>query len=148
MMSTLQPPAGLTEWLASAMFVVVVIYYVQRLVAGFRGKPTAADVQHDAAGKYQPKGDYATRADLDRLEVRIEAMTGVIQRKRDELREHIDQSVDKVGDRVESMRSEMGEMERRINALTEQRAVASHQRHNELLAAVSELRGAFTESRK
>lgn len=42
---------------------------------------------------------------------------------------------------IESVRKEMGEMERRLNAADEQRTTALHNRLNDILLAVGELRG-------
>lgn len=147
-MSTLTPPEGIVAWLACLAFVVMLINGVMRLIHHSRAKPSAAEVRDDVAGKYQPKGDYATRADVANLELRITAMSQSSDLSRHELRGHIDTTVEKLGTRMESLRTEMGDLERRLNASDEQRAIASHQRHNELLEAVSELRGAFNQSRK
>ncbi len=142
-LASFTPPVEIAAWLACLFFAVALANGIMKLVHYTRAKPSALDVQQDVAGKYQPKGDYATKADLSNLELRITAMSQASDLSRHELRAHIDASVGKLGERVESIREEMGEVERRLNASNEQRAIASHERHNELLAAVSELRGAF-----
>lgn len=148
MFANLTPPDGIVTWLACLTFVVMLVNGVMKLVHYSRAKPSALDVQQDVAGKYQPKGDYATKADLANLELRINAMSQASDLSRHELRSHIDASVEKLGDRVDALRTEMGELERRLNKANEDRAIASHQRHNELLAAVSELRGAFHQTQR
>jgi hypothetical protein len=142
-LATFTPPDGIVAWLACLTFVVMLVNGVFKLVHYSRSKPSALDVQQDGAAKYQPKGDYATRGDLTNLEARINAMSAASDLSRHELRTHIDVSVAKLGDRVESLREDIGEVERRLNKSSEERAIESHKRHNELLAAVSELRGAF-----
>lgn len=143
MFANTSPPEGIVGWLACLSFVMGIVYLGMRIRRETQTKPSAQDVQNDAAGKYQPKGDYATRGDLTQLESRINAMSTASDVSRHELRMHIDQSVSKLGDRMEALREDIGEVERRLNQTSEQRAVESHKRHNELLAAVSELRGAF-----
>lgn len=142
-LATLTPPAEIAAWLACLFFAVALANGIMKLVHYTRSKPSAQDVQNEVAGKYQPKGDYATKADLTQLESRINAMSTASDVSRHELRMHIDQSVSKLGDRMDALREDIGEVERRLNQTSEQRAVESHKRHNELLAAVSELRGAF-----
>lgn len=145
MLANLTPPEGIVTWLACLTFVVMLVNGIMKLVHYTRSKPSALDVQQDVSAKYQPKGDYATKSDLASLELRITAMSQASDLSRHELRAHIDASVEKLGERVERLSEEMGEVERRLNASNEQRAIASHNRHNELLAAVSELRGAFNQ---
>jgi len=142
------PPVEIAAWLACLFFAVALANGIMKLVHYTRSKPSALDVQQDVAGKYQPKGDYATKADLGNLELRITAMSQASDLSRHELRNHIDASVTKLGERVESLREEIGEVERRLNHDSERRAIASHERHNELLAAVSELRGAFDQTNR
>lgn len=142
-LANLNPPEGIVAWLACLAFIVMLVNGVMKLVHYTRAKPSAQDVQNDVAGKYQPKGDYATRGDLLNLEARINVMSSASEHSRTELRTHIDVSVTKLGDRLESLREDISEVERRLNQSSEQRAIESHKRHNELLAAVSELRGAF-----
>lgn len=142
-LANLNPPEGIVAWLACLAFIVMLVNGVMKLVHYTRAKPSALDVQNDVSAKFQPKGDYATRADLTQLESRITAMSTASEVSRHDLRMHIDQSVTKLGDRMETLREDISEVERRLNQSSEQRAIESHKRHNELLAAVSELRGAF-----
>lgn len=148
MFANLTPPDGIVTWLASLSFVMGIVYLAMKIRREAQTKPSALDVQQDVAGKYQPKGDYATKADLANLELRITAMSQASDLSRHELRAHIDSSVERLGDRVDTIRVEMGELERRLNKASEDRAIASHERHNELLAAVSELRGAFDQTNR
>jgi hypothetical protein len=70
-------------------------------------RPTGADVQADSAGRYQPKGDYATRGDLVAMEARITAMSSASDHSRVELRAHIDTVVEGLDQRMDSMRKEL-----------------------------------------
>lgn len=138
----------LAAWMGIAAFLVTLANGLFRLAGNVKGRPLPAEVQADAAARYQPKGDYATRGDLVALEARITAMSTASDVSRHELRSHIDVSVAKLGERLDSLREDIGEAEHRLNQTGEQRAIESHKRHNQILAAVSELRGAFDQANR
>lgn len=72
-------------------------------------RPSGADVQADSVGRYQPKGDYATRGDLIALEARITSMSNASDHSRLELRTHIDTKVDGLDERMGALRKELAE---------------------------------------
>ncbi|MBN9691321.1 MAG: hypothetical protein J0M24_13880 [Verrucomicrobia bacterium] len=75
---------------------------------------------------------FATRREVESLEKRLGETRAELAATRKELTAELAQA-----------RHEMGEMERRLNSNSEERAVQTHDRINDVLSAVSNLAGRF-----
>lgn len=58
MFANLTPPDGLTSWLASATFLVVLVVHLLKARQMLAGKPSAAEVDQKSAEKYVSKTDF------------------------------------------------------------------------------------------
>jgi|KBSSwiStaDraftv2_1062776.scaffolds.fasta_scaffold00424_32 hypothetical protein len=109
-------PLELAGWLGCLVAVVMGINQVMRLLDRFKETPTPRDT-------YQVKGDYVTQRELKDVREDVDALAG-------ELRESITE-----------VRREMAHDKEVNQAAAEARAQNIHKRVDEVLAAVSELRG-------
>jgi hypothetical protein len=128
-------PIGISAWLVCLLFVMGLIITGLKLVREFRGQPEAAAVQAEAADRY------VTKAVCERyhqaMDARLEALMG--QRAVD--LQTGSASRKGIYVELECVRKEMVEMERRINKADEDRTTGLHDRLNEILGEVSEMRG-------
>jgi hypothetical protein len=118
-------------WLAMTVAAAAVGFNaIKKAVTGLKDKPSPAELQADAADRYQPLGDYATHSDLARIQAEIKEDRKLAQASRE-----------RVDNEIKAVQRDLGEMERRLNEGSEKRAKETHDRINLVLEAVAELRG-------
>ena len=128
-------PIGIAAWLACLLFVMGMIITGLKLVKEFRGQPEAAAVQAESAERYVSKA--VCERYHQAMDARLEALMG--QRSVDLQAGAASRKGIYV--ELECVRKEMVEMERRINKADEERTTGLHDRLNEIMGEMSEMRG-------
>ena len=128
-------PIGIAAWLACLLFVMGMVVLGMKLVREFRGRPAAAEVQAEAAEKF------VTKAMCERYHQAMDARVEYLAGQRSADAQAGSQSRKGIYVELECVRKEMVEMERRINKADEERTTGLHDRLNEILGEVSEMRG-------
>ncbi len=136
----MSPPAEIAAWLACAAFVIMLLNQALRLKERLLGerqgqeifpKPLEVKAVADPASK-----EYCDRnhqASARRMEALEQALAELRQERRD--------STAKLEEQVRTLSRDIPELERRLNAATEVRMAKVHDRINEVLGEVRELRG-------
>lgn len=132
-------PVDIAGWLAIAFFVVALLNAALKLADRLKDKPAASEVRAEASDKFVAKSDYlAALAKNDQEHKDIWGKLGGMERG--------------VGSRLDALRSEMAankdaileagqERSDKITAASDATATHIHDRINDVLSAVSELRG-------
>jgi hypothetical protein len=129
LLAQIEPPAGLAAWLGCAAFVMMLTNHALRLkerLLGTNPPPAADPVTRDYCDRNAQAG--ARRAETIEQEVQ-------------ELREERREAALKLEEKLELVTREIPELERRLNAANEARFEKVHNRINEVLGEVRELRG-------
>jgi len=133
-------PVGLAAWLACAAFILMMANQAFRLKERVLGEKSPHQIFPQPL-EVKSVRDPASRDHCDRnyqMSVRrIEAIEAELNELRNERRE----SAAKLEQKIESVSREIPEMERRLNAANEARLEKVHNRINEVLGEVRELRG-------
>ena len=128
-------PIMIAYVMASLAFLMAFVLLSVKVVKELRGKPLAGDVQREAEAKY------ATMSDCQRKHIALEAELANFRAQRE--RDLVAQAGARkpLHDDIGKVRSEMGEMERRLNAEDERRTDKLREEIKEVLTAVSRLEG-------
>jgi pimeloyl-ACP methyl ester carboxylesterase len=139
-------PVGLAAWLACAAFVMMLANQAFRLKERLLGEknlqqifPQPLDVRNVRDPVTREYCDSNYHANTRRIKA--------IEQELAEIRSERRESAAKLEQKIESVSSEMPEMERRLNAANEARFEKVHNRINEVLGEVRELRGEFNVKR-
>ena len=117
-------PAQVAGWIASCAFMLFFLNQGKKFVGGLKDKPASSEVRAEALERF------ATKVEL-----------AAMMAKRDEDVKYQAGSRKGIYEKIEAVREEMAEMERRLNAADESRTEGVHDRVNQILEAVGELRG-------
>lgn len=133
-------PLAIASWLACLAIVLVIGLLIVKVAKEIRGHPVAGDVRAESADKF------VTKAQCEKYHQALDGRLSFLDNQR------ITDAKDAAGSRkgiyteVETVRKEMVEMERRLNKADEDRTTGLHERLNEILAEVSEMRGQMKKS--
>lgn len=128
-------PLAIASWLACLAIVLVIGLLILKVAKEIRGRPEAAEVQTEAAGLYMRKRD------CEKMHANLDARVAFIDAQRTADVKEASTGRRLIYVEVEGVRKEMVEMERRLNKADEDRTISLHNRLNEILAEVSEVRG-------
>jgi hypothetical protein len=133
---------NIAAWLACLLFVAGLAKTVLSLTDRLRDKPSAGEVAERSAEKFTP------RETADELRARItaiEALRNTDQEAASFSRKNIYDEMRNMEKRIDAaligIRAEMGDLERRLNASDESRTLKLHDRLNEILTDLGEMRG-------
>jgi len=136
----MEGPVGLAAWLACAAFVLMLANQALRLKERLLGEKSPQQIFPQPL-EVRPVRDPASRefceGNHQASTRRIEAIEQELGELRDERRE----SAAKLEEQIETVSREIPELERRLNAANEVRLEKVHNRINEVLGEVRELRG-------
>ncbi len=141
MIAQMEPPVGLAAWLACAAFVLMLANQAFRLKERLLGEkspqqifPQPLEVRSAREPAWREFCEGNHRASTRRIET--------IEQELRDLREERRESAGKLEEKIETVGREIPELERRLNAANEARLEKVHNRINEVLGEVRELRGA------
>lgn len=136
----MNPPAELAAWLGCAAFVMMLsnqaLRLKERLLGESQGReisPQPLEVKAVADPVSREYCDHNYQASSRRLDTLEQALLEMRQERRE--------SATKLEEQIRTVSRDIPELERRLNAATEARVEKVHNRINEVLGEVRELRG-------
>ena len=131
-------PAAIGWFFVIAVSIIAGLNQGIALVARLKDKPSPGEVASDVQQRFVTRDQWQESAKV--LATRIDQLDA------HRITDAKDQALARKSlyQEVEAVRKEMGEMERRLNAADECRTAGLHTRINEVVVAVSELRGVVT----
>lgn len=134
-------PMQIAAFLACAAFLVGLVNQALKLVDRIKDKPAPGEVRAEAAEKF------VTKSDCQKYHQALDGRLTFLDTQRVTDAKDAGASRRGIYNEVESVRKEMVDMERRINKADEDRTTGLHNRLNEILAEVSEIRGRISPRR-
>ena len=133
---------NIAAWLACLSFIVMLAGGILKLTDRLRDKPSASEVANKAAETF------ARREAAEELRTRLAALEALRESDLKDAsfsRKNIYDEMRNMEKRIDSalvgIRAEMGELERRLNSADEARTLKIHDRLNEILSDLGEMRG-------
>ena len=133
-------PVGLAAWLACAAFVLMLANQAFRLKERLLGEKSPQQIFPQPLD-VRPVRDPVSREYCDSNYHASTRRIKAIEQELSELRTERRESAAKLEEKIETVSREIPEMERRLNAANEARVEKVHNRINEVLGEVRELRG-------
>ncbi|GEM_PF-2293594 len=139
-------PVTIAGFLACAAFLAGLVNQLMKIVDRIKDKPAPGEVQREAADKYVTKAECArlhalTEQNLSGLNTMRVQDAKDFAASRGKIYDEVKSMRTAVADELVKVRAEMGDMERRLSRDDEDRTTKIHDRLNEILAEVSEVRG-------
>jgi SMC interacting uncharacterized protein involved in chromosome segregation len=140
LLAQIQPPVGLAAWLACAAFVLMLANQVFRLKERLLGEKSPQQIfpqPLEVRSAHEPVSREFCESNHHAITRRIE----FIEQELRDLREERRKSAATLEEQIQTVSREIPELERRLNAANEARLEKVHNRINEVLGEVRELRG-------
>lgn len=132
----------IAAWLACLAFVITLIRGVLALTDRLKDKPSASEVAERADGKF---ADRNALAELAARLAAVEELRNSDLKDASFSRKNIYDEMRNMEKRIDAsligMRAEMADLERRLNKSDEERTLKLHDRLNEILSDLGEMRG-------
>ncbi len=128
-------PVQLAGFLACAVFLAAGYNQVMKIVDRWKGRPSPGEVREEAAQLFARQRDFEIHIASN------EKQFALLEIKRDEDLDEASDSRKIIYDKIDHMRSELFEAERRISAAGEARIEKVHDRISDVLGEVREIRG-------
>ena len=143
LLSQIEPPVGFAAWLACAAFALVLANQLLRLKERLLGEKAPQQIFPQPL-EVRTAREPVSREYCDRNYQASSRRIEVIEQELADLRQERLESAAKLEEKIETVNREIPELERRLNAANEARLEKVHNRINEVLGEVRELRGALT----
>ncbi len=136
MYAALDPsPVQVAAFLAVLFFIAAGYNQVMKMVDRWKGRPSPGEVREEAAQLFARQRDFEIHIAAN------EKQFALLEIKRDEDLDEASDSRKIIYDKIDHMRSELFEAERRISAAGEARIEKVHDRISDVLGEVREIRG-------